>query len=279
MRNHLNYHGLAALLLACSLATATSAEEAKNKVVANAEETNPFDTKSDRALGKVWLRAWCSGCHGRDGAGGRGPALTRKSFSRGDTDKEVFDNIYNGIPGTSMPGLPGIEEQSVWQIVAHIRSVRVEEERLPDGDETKGEVLFKLHKCDACHWTGSDGGRRGPNLTTSAAPYEFVRESLLDPDARVRPEHKFEHEVYQRLAVITAEGQVLEGRWMNENSSFLLFMDENEKLFAMDREEIDEVLKPRQSLMTSYRDQLNDTELEDLITYVFALRENTKNEE
>jgi putative heme-binding domain-containing protein len=274
MSNCLNYHRLLALVTVILLSSATLADEAPNE-----EITNPFNTEADRAIGKTWLRAWCSGCHGRDGVGGRGPALTRKKFTRGNSDKEIFDNIYNGIPGTSMPGLPGIEEQSVWQIVAHIRSVQVEEEQLPTGNQKTGMDLFNTHLCDACHWTGRSGGRRGPDLTTSSAPYAFVRESIIDPDARLRPEHKFLHEEFQRLAIITAEGQVIEGRWMNENSSFVLFMDENDKLKALDREEIDEVMKPRQSLMTSYRDQLNDSELEDLITYVFSLRENADNEE
>ena len=42
----------------------------------------------------------CSGCHGPNGEGGRGPSLVDSSDARRAANRELFNLIQKGIPGT-----------------------------------------------------------------------------------------------------------------------------------------------------------------------------------
>ena len=65
----------------------------------------------------------CSGCHGANLDGGRGPALTDAKLLTQRTDAQLHDSIANGIPGTEMPGFKDTySDDQIWQLVAYIRS-------------------------------------------------------------------------------------------------------------------------------------------------------------
>jgi putative heme-binding domain-containing protein len=232
---------------------------------------NPFTSASDVRRGHLLVRAFCSVCHGMDGKGGRGPSLTSVStFRRGKTDRAILDNIKNGVAGTDMPAFP-VEDDLLWPIVSYIRAQAVPEPT-PLGDREEGAKLFAKHNCSVCHWKGTEGGRRGPDLSALAASADYVRTSILDPDANFRDGPTYQHDPYQRIMVVTTLGKILEGRWLNENAYFVQFMDEQESLHTIAREDIDEMSKPRQSLMPSFKKLLSEEELQDLIAYVFSLR-------
>src|SRR3954469_20108392 len=64
----------------------------------------------------------CSACHGDTGQGGRGPDLTTGVWKHGSTDQELARNINKGIPGTQMPPVPLLEEETR-AVVAYLRSL------------------------------------------------------------------------------------------------------------------------------------------------------------
>jgi aldose sugar dehydrogenase len=47
---------------------------------------------------------FCSGCHGRDLEGGRGPSLTSSVLPHGADDASLFHSIHAGFPDSGMPG-------------------------------------------------------------------------------------------------------------------------------------------------------------------------------
>ena len=89
------------------------------------ERANPYTAVPDVRGGQLLFARQCSVCHGEGGAGGEvGPDLTTGDFQRASTDAGLFNLISEGIPNTAMMGINATRtDQSVWQIVAYLRSV------------------------------------------------------------------------------------------------------------------------------------------------------------
>lgn len=89
------------------------------------------EMKGDPASGKTIFEKNCVTCHGAEGKGD-GPAAIAlnpkpKSFIDpiivAKPDKELFDTITKGRPGTPMTSYEKIlSEQQRWDVLAHIRS-------------------------------------------------------------------------------------------------------------------------------------------------------------
>jgi cytochrome c oxidase cbb3-type subunit 3 len=73
----------------------------------------------------------CSGCHGGHAGGGMGPSLRDVDWIYGSGDADIFNSIAqgraNGMPawGTRIP------EQSIWMLVAYVKSLRTQREPDP----------------------------------------------------------------------------------------------------------------------------------------------------
>lgn len=72
---------------------------------ATAQTRNPYSaSKTAAKAGEYEFRINCALCHGLGArGGGRGPDLTRAHKIHGDSDRDLFRNISQGIPGTVMP--------------------------------------------------------------------------------------------------------------------------------------------------------------------------------
>lgn len=252
--------GLLVCMLGWAQTDATQAETAQETA------TGPVSSASDVEQGALVVRSFCSTCHGPEGTGGRGPDLTRKQLRHGNSDEAIFRNIQRGIPGTGMAPMP-LDPDMIVQVVAFIRSRQTDQQpvSLP-GDKAAGKQLFARLQCAACHWVGNQGGRRGTNLRISRGTVEFVRRAILDPDADIDSK-------YQRLTVVTTDGQVLHGLLLNEDAYHVQMIDEQEQLHTVARAAIDELQRPATSLMPSYRNELDDRQVDDLLAYLFSLRE------
>jgi putative heme-binding domain-containing protein len=213
----------------------------------------------------MMIRAFCARCHGLDGTGARGPDLTRGKLRHGDSDADILNTLKNGVPGTDMPGLGDFPEKSLWQMVAFIQSRRKGQPPEPvDGDAVKGEALFAKHNCSSCHWTGNDGGRRGPDLSTASSSVAQVRAALVKPNSVTDP-------AYQQISAELNDGRIVSGMRLNETSYFIQLIDDNERLLTLPKDAA-EIYRPKHSLMPSYREVLTDEQLKHLIAYVFSLR-------
>jgi mono/diheme cytochrome c family protein len=61
---------------------------------------NPFSGAKAIEEGRGIFRVYCTPCHGIKGEGGRGPDLTMGTFSAGDTDRDIFRAISEGVQVT-----------------------------------------------------------------------------------------------------------------------------------------------------------------------------------
>jgi cytochrome c oxidase cbb3-type subunit 3 len=93
---------------------------------------NPFAGDPGAAeRGMKHFRAFnCVGCHGDNGGGGMGPALSDKKWIYRSTPANIFLSIYQGRPN-GMPAWGGmLPENVIWELVSYIQSIS----SAPDSD-------------------------------------------------------------------------------------------------------------------------------------------------
>jgi alcohol dehydrogenase (cytochrome c) len=204
----------------------------------------------------------CSGCHGSEAKGGRGPDLTTGHWKWGSSDAEIMRNIFDGIPGTQMPAFP-LPEDDGRAIVAWLRSLHNmgTEERIT-GDAHAGRGLFfGSAGCSRCHMFGAQGGRLGPNLSRIVDEKNIaeLKKAITDPDDSLR-------EGYRTAEVRTSGGSVIRGVIKNEDTFSLQMMDEQEKLHMFWKADLKELTRPPHSLMPA--PQLSAADLDNVIAFL-----------
>ena len=237
---------------------------------ASAQE-NPYDTTVDRTMGQRVFRAQCGRCHGRDAKGNDetgAPDLTSGGLEA-NTDQALFGVIREGIPNTAMIGIsPRASDQTVWQIVSYINALNLDpsDYDLP-GDVNRGRQVFSgKGNCANCHMVEGEGGRLGPDLSTvgSRLDPDQLRIALTDPNEEVAPR-------WWTMRITRADGSVLEGLRMNEDTFTVRIMDADENLWNFLKSEIRSSERIKTSTMPT-ADGLTAGEMDDLIAYVFSLR-------
>ena len=237
---------------------------------AQAEETpttrNPRTSPADVAAGAKTFRSHCAPCHGLNGEGGRGPNLASGVFFHGSSDLDLLNNISDGIPGTEMPGL-FYSPDRVWQVVAHLRSLNAGKEAKAPADVARGVELFKSKGCQQCHRVNGAGGRLGPDLSEIGRirSVEHLRAALVDPNADVRQR-------YWVVSLKDASGKNQEGFLMNEDSYTVQFIDMGERLHSVSKSGLKDYKVEKTSKMPSFKESLNTSELDQLVTYLSSLR-------
>jgi putative heme-binding domain-containing protein len=230
------------------------------------ENTNPHDTPEDVAAGGRIYRSHCIECHGRDGTGGRGPDITRGDLRYGNSDAALADTISTGIPGTSMP-LFFFNGKQLWQIVAFVQSLQRNEPE-PPGDPAAGAALFRgKGGCLTCHMVDGQGGRQGPDLTTVGArrSLRHLRSAILEPNQWVHPRD-------WKIQARTKSGVRMGGIRLNEDTHSLQLLDSNDKLISVVKDDLESYRIIKVSSMPPYAGQLSQSEVDDLVAYLYTLR-------
>ncbi len=226
-------------------------------------------TPEDLARGKKIYNGQCALCHGIDGVGGRGPALTRAKLDRGAKNEELFKVILEGIPGSEMPEFWMLTESEIWQVAGYVRSLgRVAAVRLP-GDPARGRKLYEERgNCAACHIVRGEGGVAGPDLTEIGLRRSpaYLREALLAPAATLP-------DGYLVVAVTTTDGRRVRGVRLNEDSFSIQLRDAGLRFHSFRKSDLKSLQKEfGASTMPGYKDAFSDGELDDLVAYLYSLR-------
>jgi cytochrome c oxidase cbb3-type subunit III len=239
-------------------------------LVGQSPPKNPFaGSAADIDVGRGTFRIYCSPCHGIHAQGGRGPDLTRGVYEAGDGDADLHGVIADGVPGSEMPGYGArMNTDSIWRLVAYIRSTVKPETETVRGDAARGRAVYRgKGGCTACHEVAGEGGRMGPELTRVGRSRSLanLRRSLVDPDYELTPG-------YGTVEVETADGKTLRGIERNFDNFSVALLDGGGRLHSFERSEVRRAERTRKSTMPNYKDSLNAAELDDLLAYLVSLR-------
>ncbi len=221
---------------------------------------NPYTKPDDVTAGTTLYRGRCAGCHGPDGIGaGAGPALNTGRYRHGASDEALYRTISKGVGGTTMPAFNNLTALQTWQVIAYLRTLAVASRgSAPKGDLAAGEAIFKK-RCAGCHNNAAPdlsgiGGRQSS---------EALRESIVNPNATVAPEH-------WRVRIQTAQGAQFEGTRLNEDTYSIQFREKGQ-LRSIAKNEIAKLEFIRTSPMPAQ--PLSTQELDNVLAYVASLKE------
>ncbi len=256
---------LVVLVLACSAI--------KLLPVVHAEDAgNLYNTAVDVLLGKRYFERQCSRCHSFDATGNDeagGPNLTGR-LRNASTNVGIYNVIRDGVEGTAMlPVATDVPDATLWQLVAYIDSLRYDPESVTlDGDAIRGADLFTGRgDCASCHMVNGSGGRMGPDLSRIGeenAPEDLML-AMTSPHDEVAPR-------WWTVRITGPDGNLREGFRMGEDSFALRIMDKEENLWSFRKSQIQSYERIEESTMPSYEGKLSDSELDDLVAYMFSLR-------
>ena len=233
-----------------------------------AQDTNPLanDPKASE-IGRGMFRIYCAPCHGIRAQGGRGPDLTRGAFAAGDRDGDIFRTISKGVAGTEMGSYANLGDDSLWRLVAYVRSISGHETTDVPGDAAHGSALFwEKGGCGRCHAVGARGSRLGPDLTRIGRQRSlaYLRTSILDPSDDLAPG-------YATLTVITRDGKTISGLEKGLDNFSCQLIDLSGRFYSFDRSALKSVKQESRSLMPAYT-KLSGAELTDLLAYLASLK-------
>jgi PQQ-dependent dehydrogenase (methanol/ethanol family) len=228
------------------------------------------------ARGKQSFQQTCAACHGADARGDRGPSLISTHPSDDGEDVGRFAIIRNGIAGTQMPSFSALPVDSVWEIVAYLRSLSSAggqaNETVP-GDAAAGERIFwGKGGCGSCHEVNERGGIVGPDLSSAGRnAAAFLRSKILNPN-QSSSEGRFRL-LPTSVVIKTQDGKELRGVVNAEDNFALVMTDAEGQRHRFEKSSLASEQMIARSLMPSdYGKTLSPAELENLVAYLKTLK-------
>jgi putative heme-binding domain-containing protein len=234
-----------------------------------AEKVKLPTSSADLARGRKLFEAHCALCHGPKGEGGRGPLLAQTRLRRAADDNALVKILEEGIRGTEMPGADSMTPHEVRQTAAYVRSLGKVAAKPVPGNPEHGAQLYRSKGCTGCHSIKGEGGVIGPDLATIGGQRSatYLRESLEDPAAAVP-------EGYLLVKAVTKGGETITGARLNEDSFSIQILDNAGRSHSFWKQDVAELERQKgRSPMPSYKGQLSDEELTDLVAYLASLKE------
>src|SRR5262249_51619421 len=94
---------------------------------------------------------------------------------------------------------------------------------------------------------------------------EALEGSLIDPSELMLP-------INRPVRAVTADGKVISGRRLNEDTYTVQLIDSQERLGSLDKSALKEYTGLKTSNMPSYKDKLSAAELDDVVAYLRTLK-------
>src|SRR6185503_1988234 len=222
----------------------------------------------------------CTTCHGAGGGGGEiGPAIV--SGVRADigaSDAQTFNIIKNGVPGTPMTP-QRLPDTDIWKIVTYIHALRgtAIDNPLP-GDVAHGEAVFwGKGQCGTCHMMSGKGGLTAPDLSNIAG----TRKASSISDALTKQQHRVygsggahlealpAMDSYLPVYVTKADGKIIEGVLLNEDSYSVQMIGNDDQLHLFDKARVRRVVvEPRSLMPTDFDKRLTPDEFKNLLAFL-----------
>ena len=218
----------------------------------------------------------CQACHGGEGRGDRGPALTG-AFAHGSGDGDIFRNVRNGIAGSGMPAFSILTADQIWQLVSYIRSLSGATAAQPNeavaGDAAAGEaIFFGKAACSACHQVNGRGGIVGPDLSAARrTSAQTLRLKIVEPNTDPEPNGRARRGPGV-VVVKTDDGREIRGSRRAEDTYSLQMVDASGKLLLLDKAHVTDQRYEFKSLMPDdYAKRLTGAEIQNVVAYLKTL--------
>lgn len=241
-------------------------------VLAFAQESKEEDVKNPLAgdpaaiaAGKRAFVEGCSGCHGTNAEGGRGPNLAKGDLIRDVPNRRLFASIKNGIKGTEMPP-SRLPDENIWQMVTYLRDLTSPafDSHLSGDPEAGSALYFGKAGCVNCHMIRGRGGFLGPDLSNagrSKTPPQ-LREAILDPDAAIA-------DGFRGVTVTLRDGKKIAGVAKDNTNYAIQILDARGEVHRLLKQDLREVVFRKKSLMPGdYKQRLSASELENLMAFL-----------
>jgi len=130
------------------------------------------------------------------------------------------------------------------------------------GDSVSGKAMFVKH-CSRCHMHGTEGKTIGPNLTGMAVhPKHELLTHIIDPSRSVEGNFRI-------YTVVKTDGLVINGMMTSESRTSITLIDTEAKEHSVPREDIEELVASRKSLMPEgFEKQVTSEELKNLLEFL-----------
>ena len=224
--------------------------------------------QADIEFGARLYGANCVRCHAETGDAVAGVDLAGGEYSRAGSDGELTALLRAGIPGTAMPPNE-FTASELTGLVSYLRTMRdFDLSAVAVGDEARGRDLFAgKGACASCHRVYGAGSRTAPDLSEIGAvrTAAYLQRSLLDPTGSMLP-------VNRPVRAILADGTVLTGRRLNEDTYTIQMIDQDERLRSLEKADLRELTAGAESPMPPATDQLDDQEVADVLAYLLTLK-------
>jgi len=221
----------------------------------------------DLAAGRKVFESQCAVCHGLNGGGGRGPVLARRQLEKAPDDAALRTIISEGID-PEMPAAWQLNPREVENVAAYVRSLgNVPAESLP-GNPESGARIYAALGCAGCHIVAGEGNGWGPELTDIGARRNasYLRRTVLQPSASLPEEFLY-------LSATTAEGRMVRGIRVNEDSFTIQLKDVTGRFFSFRKSDLRDLRRLEgETPMPAFKDRLSNSELDDLVAWLASLR-------
>lgn len=242
------------------------------------ESPIPAMSPADLDLGQSLFETHCARCHGMLGEGGEGANLTRSRLTYAPDDMSLFGVISQGIPGTGMPSTSIPRPADIWRLAAYVQSLgRLAVEAMP-GDPVAGKLIYASKgNCASCHILNGVGRGVGPELSEVGLRrnIDYLQRAVMAPDAeQPKITNRFRGTLNSFLTVrIVSERGTYEGMRINENEFSVQMRDLEGNIYSFDKAKLISYEKDfGHSLMPGYGAALNNTEVNDLVSYLMSLK-------
>ena len=221
---------------------------------------------ADLERGQRLFRMNCGGCHGMDGSGGSGPALTRSTFKRAPDNAALVELITEGIATAGMPPSWHLLPDGPRQLAAYVRSLGTVKEAAVPGDAEHGRAVYRTSGCAGCHIVRGEGNGLGPELTDIGArrTAAMLQHALTNPGQSSSP-------AFIVVRARTRDGAEIRGIRLNEDS-FTIQIKDARGFHSFRKADLTQLDKQfDQSLMPSFAN-LASADLQDLVAFLSGLR-------
>lgn len=236
-------------------------------IVVSAQDAGRYE-QTDIEYGARLFANHCITCHGENGD--LLPQINLRSgvFPNSPGDRELGDNIRNGIPGTAMIAT-GYSESEIQALVAYVRNIgTVDLGSIAIGDPGRGQAFFAGDGgCGNCHRVYGRGPRAAPDLSAIGAirTAAQLERTLSGAEGGLVP-------INRPVRLVTNDGTVVNGRRLNEDHFSVQIVDDRERLRSFDKAALRDYAIRATSDVHAAPVTADDEVRADLLAYLLSLK-------